>query len=169
MAELTDIVIGTPIDIVTELPQVKKESSDYVLRRIFSDSDYGKETTGQILKENFVLMDFITKYFRDDVSTGSALYMGLAIYGMLKIEAKLPKVTCEAVKQVLTEYKHQTRRNDYIFGVLFPGIRKKDAVLADFINNFSEVFDDPMPSFEGGLLIYRFMEKQAELNKLKIN
>ena len=163
MAELSDIVIDT----VTEIPQVKKESSDYVLGRIYSKSNYGKETTDQILKDNFVVVHFLTNYFHDDDSTRSALYMGLAIYGMLKLEAKLPKVTFEAVKRVLTEYQHQ-KRDDYIFGVLFK-IRKRDPVLADFINNFSEVFDNPMPAFEGGLLVYRFMEKQAEMNKLKIN
>jgi hypothetical protein len=168
MAELTDIVNDTPIDIVTEIPQIKKESIKYVLGRIFSNSNYGKEATDQVLKENFVLMDFIYKYFRSDASAGSALYMGLAIYGMLKLEAKLPKVTCEAVRQVLAEYKNQARREDYIFGVLSK-IRKKDATLADFISNFSDAFDNPMPAFEGGLLIYRFMEKQAEMNRLKIN
>jgi len=154
-------------NLVTSVPIIDKQVKDYVMEKIWEGSRYGQKMTATLQGDNPGILFCLMSYFKDETSLGRGVYIAISAYEMLKMKGDLPRVTFDTITKTLKEYLN-SNKNEYVVSQLAL-MRKKDPVLADFVNELSERFDNPLPALEGGILTYRLLEKQAEINKLKIN
>ena len=154
-------------DLVTEIPAVGIATVKYVEHRMLNEEGYGKVSVKRIMKENQNLGEFLSEYAEKYTENEFIFHMGVSIYNILKKEGKLPRLTIEAMEEVTKEYENSSG-NKYIHNIV-QRLREQNPCLIEFVNTLSSYSNKPEATMTAGVLTYRLLEKQAELNKLKIN
>ncbi|MBN2052838.1 hypothetical protein JW756_05015 [Candidatus Woesearchaeota archaeon] len=153
-------------DLVRELPTINLDVVIHFLEKIVKP-DYCEESLNYILEDNRNVASFLAYHIQDHPGVGLELNPAVSVYRMMKVKGDLPRVSEETLRSVIKEY-NQSNKEKYIFKV-FGTVYNKDPALFEFLLLFSIRTDKPLRFLTTSLLVYRLLEKQAELNKLKIN
>ena len=141
------------------LPVVDKEVGILVDRET-QNPHYFLRQFKRITELNPNLASCMFHFSKKDKNPNVILYPGVVIYDLLERKSELPVVSLESIKFISGELKST---NDYIPN-LIKRLKEDNLYIANFLSRYATRTYEPIVAAYSGALVYRVLEKQAELD-----
>lgn len=152
---------------MTELPLVRLDTIDLVTNILIPGEYYYEETLEQMSVTNKKLYNFLREYSRHTGWPNETKHTVLLSYSLLEEEEQAPKVSRKAAMRVRDEIKELGMPE---FTSLVKGqMQRKNIFYYNALDSYISDSHDSETNWNTAALFYRLFEKQAEVNRLKIN
>jgi hypothetical protein len=154
--------------LVTELPKVLPDTIDMVTYHLRPEDDYYSEKIEYMKMTNNYLSRYLNAYSNTTTYPEETVRTALLAYSLLEEEAgKAPIVTRKAARAVENE-SLDLEAASFAWPIL-DRIRRNNIFYYNALQDYIHQTKDPGGNWYTAALFHRLFEKQAELNKLKIN
>lgn len=154
--------------LVTEMPKVMPDTIEMVTAHLKPGDDYYLDKLEDMAITNYYLYRFLNTYSRGTTYPDEALHTALLTYSLLEEEAgKVPVITKQATDKVEEEKFSKTEQE--FASPIIRRITNDNPHYFKALAAYISTSNDHEMNWETAVLFYRLFEKQAELNKLKIN
>jgi hypothetical protein len=154
--------------IVTKLPKVMPGTVEMVTTHLKPGGDYYLDKLEYLALTNYVLYRFIDAYSRGTTYPDETVHTALLAYSLLEEEAgKVPVITKQVTDRVEEERFFSTEQ-EFASPILHRVANENPHYFNALASHINTSNDHGM-NWITVALMYSLFEKQAELNKLKIN
>ena len=155
-------------DLVTEMPVINDNIIRQIIRTGNYDKDFCKISADYLEADNPHARSYLLYHAKETREPNSIRDIGTLIYRMLKMKGEVPRVTQKAVSDVEKEYE-KNKGEFYAIDLLSHLKDKNPSIYKLVISGAKKLPCRPMSTIRTLTLFYRVFERQAELNKQKIN
>jgi hypothetical protein len=147
------------------LPRLEQEMS--FSTEVLRNQVYLERVLEKMADDNPVVRSWIDGYSRAMPRCEDSIYQAMWVYSLLKKSGPVPKVEAMTALSLLEEVRKSNLRN-YLADIR-NRLQEENPLVLDFIRDFALTSSEPGRSFYAGLMTYRLLERQAEIDFAKGN
>ena len=155
------------MNLVTKLPMVTDATGISLQRKIIADRKYIETALEKLKEDNPLVAQFIRDFSVGRAYTKSVESAGTVVYKLLELQGQVPQVLEDTTELVTREILGEPG-NDYLIH-LVNHVYKKNPGIVNFIAGFGAKSPAAVEIIYSGMLVYRLLEKQTEINKEMLN
>ena len=132
-----------------------------------SNHQYETELVERIKENNPLVVEWVSKYSFSFLNPTEIATPAILVYDLLERSGYIPRVSTETMMSITEEVLKNKSQKDYTIS-LVERLQEDNPCVVNFISQIAvRGSTDPQATAYGALLVYRFLEKQAELDALK--
>lgn len=157
------------LGLVTELPKVTEETKIRLLTEVFDGENYFTTVLERLQVENPLVVEWLEYFLKGVADPAAVRSAGTFVYRLLESAGPVPQLLEETALDVQREF---LEKDSYLVN-LIQRVQKENPTIANFVIHYSDCLAaknrlndlTPLKTAYAGMLLYRVLERQAELNK----